>query len=121
MSWDIFAQDIPPDVKHVDEISSDFETRLIRDRSRVLKAIRLVAPGADMSDPSWVRIDDPTSFSIEVNLGNDERLTSFAFHVRGGEEAAVVVAAIFSELRLRAFDPQSETGLFDAASNEDEF
>jgi hypothetical protein len=48
------------------------------------------------------------NWTIEVNLGPEETCQSFAFHVRGGDTAVGVVAAILQRLNLRALDSQTE-------------
>jgi len=70
---------------------------------------------ASFSDPSWGTIEGP-DFSIEVNVGKDEQVRSIALHVRGGDDAAGVVADILERLGLRGLDPQSDTGIFDRSS-----
>jgi hypothetical protein len=112
VSWDIFVQDLPKDAKSVADIPDDFEAQPIGRRKEIIEGIRRVIPDMDMSDPTWLTIDGP-DWSIEVNIGNGEILESFAFHVRGGDLAAAVVADILQELGLRALDPSSETGIFD--------
>ena len=109
MSWDIFVQDLPKDAKSTSDIPEDFKPRSIGKRAEMIREIRLVVPSANFSDPSWGRIDGD-EWSVEVNLGEDEEVKSFAFHVRGGDAAVGVVSAILSHLRLRALD--SQTGEF---------
>lgn len=111
MSWDIFVQDIPPEVESVDHIPDDFAPGSIGTRESIISGIRRVVPNVDFQDPSWGKIDGPT-YSIEVNIGDDGVVTSFALHVRGGEHAAYVVHDILTELGLRAFDLSSPTGIF---------
>jgi hypothetical protein len=103
MSWDIFVQDFPPDAATFDDVPNDFVPASIGKRSEIIRIIKDVAPSADFSDPSWGKIDGD-KFSIELSLGNDEELGSFAFHVRGDNEAAAVVSEILIRLKLRAFD-----------------
>ena len=115
MSWDIFVQDFPKELKSVTDIPNDYRPKAIGRRSEIIAKILQVVPGADFSDPSWGIIggDD---WSIEVNLGSDGILDGFAFHVRGGDAAAGVVAAILDHLELRAV----ETGngdFFEAGPN----
>jgi hypothetical protein len=106
MSWDIFVQDLPADAESVADIPRDYSGKPIGPRAELIEKIRQVVPSADFSDPSWGFIEGET-FSIEVNVGEDEITESFAFHVRGGEEAVGVVAAILSHLDLRAIDGQT--------------
>ncbi len=119
MSWDIFVQEIPPDVRLVEEIPASFRPGTIGTRDEIIEGIQRVFPEADFSDPSWGKVDGPT-YSIEVNIGADDPVTSFALHVRGGDQAAYVVHDILTELGLRAFDLSHPTGIFalDAGSLE---
>ena len=65
--------------------------------------------GDAFSDPSWGLID-ANDWSVELNMGRAEECDGFVFHVRGGEDAVGVVAAILQQLDLRALD--SQTGEF---------
>jgi hypothetical protein len=115
MSWDLFVQDIPAAAARVDDIPDDFAPVPIGARASVLAVIRDVAPFADLSNPAWVKIATQ-DVDVEVNLGDDEVLTSFAFHVRGGDESVGLVADILGRLGMRAFDPGSDNGIFDASA-----
>jgi len=77
-----------------------------------MAGILRAAPAANFADPTWGVIDGP-GFSIEVNIGPEDVLDSFAFHVRGGDEALFVVADILRELRLRAIAPGTDSGFFE--------
>ena len=111
MSWDIFVQDIPDDVRSVNDIPNHFVPAPVGKRTELIKQIKEVAPFADFSDPAWGKIDGK-GFSIEVNLGEDEEVDGFAFHVRGNDVAAGLISEILAHLNLSAFD--SGTGdLFD--------
>jgi hypothetical protein len=113
MSYDIFVQDIPSFVQCVEDIPEDFRPQSIGHRSDIIAVITAVAPEADFSDPSWGIIED-AGWSIEVNLGAEEDVSGFAFHLRGGgEEPLSVVAEILKRLNLRAVAPDSDTGLFE--------
>jgi len=109
MSWDIFVQDLPRDAKTVADIPDDFKPAVIGARSEIISMIKEVVPTANFSDPSWGLIDG-NDWSIELNMGRAEECDGFAFHVRGGEDAVGVVAAILQHLDLRALD--SQTGEF---------
>jgi hypothetical protein len=111
MSWDIFVQDIPPLARSVKEIPPDFDPTAFGKRSDLVARIREVAPNADFTSPAWGSIEG-LGYSIEVNMGEDEHVKSFAFHVRGGDQAPFVVSDILERLGLRAFDPTSESGIF---------
>lgn len=106
MSWDIFVQDLPADAKSIRDLAADYNGAPLGPRGELIERILQIVPSADFGDPSWGFIDGE-SFSIEVNLGTEEIVESFAFHVRGGDEAVGVVAAILSHLDLRAIDGQT--------------
>jgi len=115
MSWDIFVQDIPSDVKQISDMHErhrNFKPSPIGARSEIIKRIKEIVPEADFSNPAWGVIDGER-FSIEVNMGDAEECKGFALHVRGGDAAAYVVSEILDSLDLRAFDPSSTTDLFE--------
>ncbi len=114
MSWDIFVQDIPPNAHSVDEIPPDFVPQRLGLRPEILRRIQEVVPTADFSDPSWGTFDGP-DFSVEFNIGDDGDVGGFAMHVRGGDAAAGFVAELLSRCGWRAFDPASESGIFEPA------
>jgi hypothetical protein len=111
MSWDIFVQDIPPGLTVAADMPDDFMPKSLGARREIIAKIQSVVPTADFSDAAWGLIDGP-GFSIEVNLGKKEDVDGFAFHVRGGDMAAFIVADILAHLGLRAFDMGSDSGLF---------
>ena len=106
MSWDIFVLDLPRDAQSVDDVPRDYEPKALGQRDVLIAKIRELVPSADFSDPSWGTIEGE-NFSIELNMGKERVVGSFAFHVRGGEAAVGVVAAILSHLDLRAIDGQT--------------
>src|SRR5947207_15896669 len=103
MSWDIYVQGFPTRAATIEDVPNDFVPATIGTRSEIIRKIKDVAPFADFSDPSWGKIDGD-KFSIEVSRGKDEELSSFAFHVRGDNEAAAVVSEILIRLKLKAVD-----------------
>lgn len=120
MSFDVFVQDIPASAKSRDDIPDDFEPKPIGARSTVIAAIRKVAPEVKFADPAWGTIDGD-SYSIEVNVGLEDPVTSFAFYVREGEDALFLVADILAELGVRAFAPGTESGLFELHRSREAF
>ncbi|HVX83207.1 MAG TPA: hypothetical protein VH253_00165 [Phycisphaerae bacterium] len=109
MSWDIFVQDLPRDAATVADIPHDFRPTPLGPRSHIIEKICEVVPTADFSNPAWGIIEGG-DWSIEVNLGEAKECKSFAFHVRGADEAVGAVASILDHLGLRALD--SQTGEF---------
>lgn len=115
MSWDIFVQQLPDAAMSVADIASDFVPGPIGRREEVITGIRDVFPDVDFSDATWGHVEGD-GFSIEFNIGSGDPVTSFALHVRGESDPAPAVAAVLNRLGCRALDPQSPTGIFDAAT-----
>ena len=114
MSRDIFVQDVPPDITSVEQIPDDWTPApLTVTPQAVREAVTKHAPDANFADPHWGQVT-LSGADIEVNLSDEQPLMSFAFHVRGNPTTAnQFVSAVLASLRLRAFDPDSETGLFE--------
>jgi len=112
VSFDVFVQDLPPDARTVADIPDDFAPKPIGRRADIVAGILRAAPATSFADPTWGVINGP-GFSIEVNIGPEEVLDSFAFHIRGGQETLFVVADILRELRLRAIAPGTDSGFFE--------
>src|SRR5688572_9008657 len=108
MSRDIFVQDLPKDARTVADVPDDFQPQPIGTSARVIDAVRRVAPDADLSDPTWGRIDRP-GYSIEVNVPSGDNISGFALHVRG-DGADELITSLLVDLGLRALDSWSEAG-----------
>jgi hypothetical protein len=111
MSWDIYVLDFPPDIETPGDVPEDFRPGPLMSREALIEGISELVPGADFSDPTWGRLDGP-DYSIEVNIGEDDPVESFALQVSGGDRAVGVVADILDHFRLRAIDTGSEDGGF---------
>lgn len=114
VSRDIFVQDIPDDITSVEQIPDEWmpsplgvTTQAVRDT-----VIRQV-PHANFDDPNLGYVS-LSGADIEVSLSDDVPLMSFAFHVRGDRSTADrFVSEVLASLQLRAFDPESDSGLFE--------
>lgn len=111
MSWDVFVQSIPEGVQDVRDIPDDFVPDPLGPRDVIVAGIRDVFPAVDFSDPEWGHVEGD-GYSIEISLNAEDPVKSFALHVRGDTAATDAVAALLDRLGLRAFDPQSPTGIF---------
>jgi hypothetical protein len=115
MSWDIFVQHIPPTVQNIDDIPQDFAPQPLGLRADILRRIQAVVPDADFSKPSGGTFEGP-DFSVEFNIGNDSTVDGLTLHIRGCDAAAGFVADFLLQCGWRAFDPSSESGIFDPAA-----
>ena len=120
MSWDIFVQDIPSDARSVADSPDDFRPLPIRARAQVLEVIHSVAPFADFRDAACVHLD-AAGVNIDISLDAEDPLRGFVFHIYGGDYSAGIVSDILKRLELRAFDPASDTGIFDPSRAEESF
>lgn len=112
VSWDLYVMNFPADAESMADIPADHDYDIGMSRSVLIERIKEIVPEADFADPGWGRIEMPDA-SIEVNIGDDDPVPSFAFMVSGGSMAAGVVADILDHLGLRAADGDSDTGFFD--------
>jgi hypothetical protein len=120
VSWDLYVLNFPPDAASMADIPADHDYDIGMARSVLIERIKEVVPEADFADPGWGRIELPDA-SIEVNIGDDDPVPSFALMVHDGSMAAGVVADILDHLGLRAADGDSESGFFDRGGAEASF
>jgi hypothetical protein len=107
MSWDLFAMKLPREARSVDELDDGYEPPPIGPRHAVIEAIASAVPTVDFSDPSWGFIETDQA-SIEVNLGREEIVDSFALHVRGGGvEVLTLITELLAAVDVRAIDGSS--------------
>ena len=106
MSWDLFVMKLPPGLKEVEDLPGDFQPPLIGTRDGVIAEIRKIAPEADFSNPEWGIIEG-ADFSIEISLGKEVMINSFALHVRGVDAAILNITRILDQLGLGAIDCQT--------------
>jgi hypothetical protein len=109
MSWDIFVQELPAGAHSFDDIPEDFEPGPLMSREALIAGIRQVVPSAKFPDSSWASLEGP-GYSIEVSIGDEDPVTSFAFHVSGGDLAPGVVADLLAHFGLRGLDSASDDG-----------
>lgn len=116
VSRDIFVQDMPEDISSVDEIPDDWQPRSLPfGHAEVVEAVRELAPEVEATDPEWLHVRLP-GVDVEVNVTDESPLESFALHVRASdpEAADAFVSRLLGRLGARAFDPESESGIFQA-------
>jgi hypothetical protein len=116
MSYDIFVLDIPQAVTRVEDVPADFVPRPLGPRQRIVEALRRAVPDLALDETGWGSIEGP-DYSIEVNLGAEDPISSFAFHVRGRETALFVIADVLNDLGCRAVAPGAQTGIFSLDSD----
>ena len=74
----------------------------------MVASISKVAPEVRFSNPEWGTIDGD-DYRIDVNLGLNDPITTFAFHLYGGKEGLFIIADILDELGTRAFAPGTKS------------
>ena len=116
MSRDIFVQDIPPGISDVEDIPDDWWPQpLPFGHAEVVDSVRELAPEADATDAEWMHVTLP-GVDVEVNVSEESPLRSFTLHVRATDQRAADawVSRLLDRLGARAFDPESESGIFQA-------
>jgi hypothetical protein len=114
MSYDIFVRDLPAAAASIEDIPDDFSPKPLGPRGRIVNAVRRA--GGVLDESGWASIEGP-GYSIEVNLGLDDPVSSFAFHVRGGDTALFVVWDVLNELGCRALAPGTDSGFFELGAD----
>jgi hypothetical protein len=114
VSRDIFVQDIPEGITTVDDIPDDWQPQpLPFGHSEVIEALRELATEVDASDPEWPHVSLP-GVDADVDVADRSPLESFALHVRAADPGAanVFIGELLKRLGVGAFDPESESGIF---------
>jgi hypothetical protein len=107
VSWDVLVFHAPANVAAVDEIPSDFHPPALGSGAEVRQRLYERLPKLDLSDPTWGMLSGPT-WSIEINIGSEDPVTSIMLHVRGGgDEVLPVIAQIADALGARVLDVSS--------------
>jgi hypothetical protein len=112
MSWDVYAFDFPRHATTAKDIPIGWKPPKIGTREEIIRRICEIIPEADFSDPSRGHIDSD-DWSIEVSIGSEQECDGVTFHVRGGDSAVSVIAAILDRLHLRAVDSSSSGNFFE--------
>lgn len=95
MSWDVVFVAMPPGARSLAELVD--APAPLGSRAEVIGAIQAAAPTVDFHDPAWGRLD-AERFSIEFAVGDDDPVVSLMLHVRGGDGALGVIAAVAQAL-----------------------
>lgn len=113
MSRDIFVQDMPSELTDASEFPDDFAPApLPLTGAQVRGAIVALFPSATFTG-EWGRLE-ADGVSMELSVGDDEPLLSFAIHDRSSDwdAAARIITRILDELGVRAFDPSEPGSVF---------
>ena len=113
MSWDVVFLGLPAGVGALADLG-DQDLVPLATRAEVMAALTRAAPDADWRDPTWGQIEG-AGFSIEVSVGDDDPVASVMLHVRGGDGALGVIAAIAEALGRAPVDCSDGT-LLDLSS-----
>jgi hypothetical protein len=111
---DIYVQDIPFDANSVGDIPDDFEPLpLAYTPEQVREVIAAAAPGIEFDSSGWATYESE-GIELEVSVEDSEPFESFAFVDRSSDRAAVdeLIRSILDTLDLRAFDVDSDGGIF---------
>lgn len=84
MSWtvSVFGGAEPPPIHG----TADFDLEAMGSGEEVRRRVSAWLPGVDWTTPTW-GLYGGAGFTFEFSVGPEERITSFAVHVRGGGNA----------------------------------
>lgn len=117
MSWDVIIFNIPDNIQTISELTDDSILPL-GSRDHILSVIAHIFPQANLSDPTWVVLDDE-DYSIEFSLGQDEQINTLMLLVRGGIEAINAIENFCKVTGWRAFDSSAGDFIDFSDSNRD--
>ncbi|GAA3638268.1 hypothetical protein ACLIYM_05385 [Streptomyces fenghuangensis] len=104
MSWDVLLLSIPAGFDSVSDLPRDYSPAPVGDGARVRQALRTAVPEVELDDPSWGVLTGPT-WSIELNIGDEDPVESVMLHLHGGgDDVLPVVFRIATALGCRPVD-----------------
>lgn len=92
MSWEIVFLGLPAGVRALADLH-DQDLAPLAPRAELMTALTHAAPAIAWRDPTWGRLEG-ADFTIELSVGDDDPVGSLMLHVRGGDGALGVIAAI---------------------------
>ena len=110
MSWDLLVMAAPPGVP-MEETKE--EHLHLGTRDDVVAAIRTALPDAEVTG-RYVRVEGET-FTVELNLGEEDAVNGLGVRAQGGDEAADVLARLCAHTGWRALDYSTGEFLDEAA------
>jgi hypothetical protein len=105
MGFDLFFLNIPPQVTHMSDIPKGIPP--LGPLEEVLNKVRTSYPALKLDETGFGDIDGG-SYSIEIDIGNDDPVDSIMVTLRGGPEGIDALAPIFAQ-GFRAVAPGIDT------------
>jgi hypothetical protein len=103
LSWDVLLLRLPDDNASLEDIPGEGPPPL-GSRDQVHARVRAGFPDVDLTDPTWGELLGPT-WSMELNIGDDDPVVTIMLHIRGGGDDAVAAALRLAEvLDCHAYD-----------------
>lgn len=107
MSWDVVLLHLPEDSRSLADVPRDFNSPPLGTQAAVLAAVARAVPEADLSDPTWGRLDG-SGWSMELNIGSRDPVDLIMLHLRGGgDDILIPVFRLAGELDCRVLDCSS--------------
>jgi hypothetical protein len=116
MSWDVLLMRFPEDFNgDFDEIPNNWEPEELFTKDYFAKELNKIFPEINTEDKTWMTLDSET-FSIELNIGDDEPISNIMLHVRGDDMAIHAIELLCKTFNLQALDT-TESELIDFSKN----
>ena len=107
VTWDIYALRGPGGARNIEQIHEGWAPPAIGTHEEVVESIRAAIPGADLSDPQWVRVSGE-GWLVEAALGKSHTVHDVYFYVTGdGPEPVGAVLTLTRALGITAYDTES--------------
>ncbi len=111
VTWDLYIQDMPEGLEHIDDLSRDHVGKVLGTRTEIARRIAAGGPAVTWRTASYGRISG-ARYTIDIDLGPDENVRTVVLMVRGENPAARVAGRIITALGYPAVDPMAPNGLF---------
>jgi hypothetical protein len=72
MSWDIIVMNLPPGLKSIKDLPSNFVPATLGKRSDIIAKISAIFPESDFSDPTWGILQVPFGDHIDDLLNKEK-------------------------------------------------
>jgi len=118
MSWDVVIMRFPDGFDgDFDKMPADWEPEKLFTQDYFAEEIKKIFPNI-IGDKTWMTLNAET-YSIEVNIGDDDPVSNIMLHVRGGDEALQAIEKICIKFNCQALDTtESKLIDFDKKTND---
>jgi hypothetical protein len=102
MGWDILILNVPNHNQTVPDLT-DTPVVPLGTRTEVIRAIQSAFPESDVSDPSWIVVDDK-NYSLQISVYQGDPVEAVMINIHGDTGALDALRLLCEATGWRAFD-----------------